>query len=278
MPGLPFAPTSAGTGRAHHDGRAGPAGADAVLPFEAAEEMANILQVREPISPGRHIGKRGEDVQPGRVVLTKRSRAQAARRRPFAALGVAAVPVVRRPRVEILTTGDELLPAGAKPEGCRIVDSNSVMLAALTRRDGALATVLPLFARREKSCTMPCGKARLTFCSSRVAARLARKTCPGALAELGELCVHGVALRPASPAGLGFLGTRPVFSAAGNPVSCLCAYDLFAGRAIRRLGGRSPQMPYRSERLPLAAKIASAVGRVDYARCASWAGAPSPLR
>jgi len=91
------------------------------------------------------------------------------------------------------------------------------------------------------------------------------------------LCVHGVALRPASPAGLGFLGTRPVFLLPGNPVSCLCAYDLFAGRAIRRLGGRSPQMPYRSERLPLAAKIASAVGRVDYARVRLVGGRAEPI-
>src|SRR5262249_53924145 len=50
------------------------------------------------------------------------------------------------------------------------------------------------------------------------------------------------------------------------PVSCLCAYDLFAGRAIRRLGGRSPELPYRTARLPLASKVVSAIGRVDYVR------------
>jgi molybdopterin molybdotransferase len=89
------------------------------------------------------------------------------------------------------------------------------------------------------------------------------------VAEIGELLVHGVALRPASPAGFGFLpGTppRPVFLLPGNPVSCLCAYDLFAGPAVRRLGGRSMELPYRSVHLPLSAKIASAVGRVDYVR------------
>src|SRR5262249_22177045 len=57
-----------------------------------------------------------------------------------------------------------------------------------------------------------------------------------------------------------------VFLLPGNPVSCLCAYDLLAGRAIRRLGGRSPELPYRKICLPLAEKIASAVGRVDYVR------------
>ena len=100
---------------------------------------------------------------------------------------------------------------------------------------------------------------------------------PAQLAELGELAVHGVALRPASPAGVGFLGVRPVFLLPGNPVSCLCAYDLFAGRAIRRLGGRAVEMPYRTQSLPLAGKIASAVGRVDYVRVRIRGGQAEPL-
>jgi molybdopterin molybdotransferase len=75
-----------------------------------------------------------------------------------------------------------------------------------------------------------------------------------------------VALRPASPTGLGFLGPRPVFLLPGNPVSCLCAYDLFAGPTIRRLGGRRMDLVYRQLKLPLRHKIASAVGRVDYVR------------
>ncbi len=97
------------------------------------------------------------------------------------------------------------------------------------------------------------------------------------LAELGELPVHGIALRPASPAGVGFLDGRPVFLLPGNPVSCLCAYDLFAGRAIRKLGGRSPELPYRRALLPLTAKVASAVGRVDYVRVRIRDGRAEPL-
>jgi molybdopterin molybdotransferase len=100
---------------------------------------------------------------------------------------------------------------------------------------------------------------------------------PALLAELGELAVHGVALRPASPTGVGFLAGRPVFLLPGNPVSCLCAYDLFAGRAVRRLGGRCAEMSYRTASLPLASKIASAVGRVDYVRVRIADGLAEPL-
>ena len=104
---------------------------------------------------------------------------------------------------------------------------------------------------------------------------------PRAVAELGELAVHGVALRPASPTGVGFTPGpgrgRVVFLLPGNPVSCLCAYDLFAGRVVRRLGGRGWELPYRRATLPLASKVVSAVGRVDYVRVKIENGAVVPL-
>ena len=100
---------------------------------------------------------------------------------------------------------------------------------------------------------------------------------PGLIAELGELAVHGIAIRPASPAGLGFLGRIPVVLLPGNPVSCLCAYDFFAGPIVRRLGGRPPEWPYRPAELPLGRKLASVVGRVDYARVSIVDGRVEPL-
>jgi molybdopterin molybdotransferase len=100
---------------------------------------------------------------------------------------------------------------------------------------------------------------------------------PRVLAEIGELTIHGIALRPASPTGVGFLGSRPVFLLPGNPVSCLCAYDLFAGPAVRRFGGRPMDLPYRPCTLPLARKLVSAVGRVDYVRVRVRDGQVEPL-
>jgi molybdopterin molybdotransferase len=98
------------------------------------------------------------------------------------------------------------------------------------------------------------------------------------LAELGEVAVHGVALRPASPAGFGFLpGGCPVFLLPGNPVSCLCAYEFFAGPTVRALGGRSRAWPHRRTRLPLAAKIVSELGRTDYMRVSIRDGRVAPI-
>src|SRR5205823_6785283 len=86
----------------------------------------------------RHVGRRGEDVEAGSVVLRAGRLLRPQDVAVLASVGAAPVSGVRRPRVAVVVTGDELLPAGAKPEGFRIVDSNSVMLEALVRRDGGL--------------------------------------------------------------------------------------------------------------------------------------------
>jgi molybdopterin molybdotransferase len=100
---------------------------------------------------------------------------------------------------------------------------------------------------------------------------------PRLVAELGTLDFHGVAMRPSSPAGLGRIAGRFVFLLPGNPVSCLCAYEFFAGPTLRALGGRPRAWPHRRVRLPLARKIGSAIGRVDYVRVAIEGGCVVPL-
>jgi molybdopterin molybdotransferase len=237
-----------------------------------------VLRVTEPVSPGRHVGRRGEDIEPGRTVLTVGRVLRPQDLGLLASLGVGTVPVVGRPRVEVLTTGDELLPVGSRPEGYRIVDSNSVMLAALVRRDGGEARVGPLIPDRRQAVRAALeGSTADVLLVSGGSSVGQEDHAPAVLAELGELPVHGVALRPASPSGVGFIGARPVFLLPGNPVSCLCAYDLFAARAVRRLGARSPELPYRTARLPLGGKVSSAVGRVDYVRVRIREGRAEPL-
>jgi len=244
-----------------------PAGADAVIPAEAAEEKDGEVHIVEPISPGRHVGHRGEDIRPGQAVLSAGRTLRPQDLGLLASLGIDTVTAVRRPRVSILVTGDELLPCGAKPEGFRIVDSNSIMLAALTQRDGGVVAGIDMLPdhrdRIRHALLQEKSDVVLVTGGSSVGQE---DHAPSLIAELGELPVHGVALRPAAPTGVGFIGDRIVFLMPGNPVSCLCAYDLFAGRAVRLLGGRGANMPYRVRRLRLAAKIVSAIGRVDYVR------------
>jgi molybdopterin molybdotransferase len=248
-----------------------PAGADAIAPAEIAEDRASektsMVRFSEAVPPGRHVGRAGEDITLGSVLLRAGRRLRPQDLGVLASVGASPVAVVRQPRVAVFVTGDELLPCGARPEGFRIVDSNSVMLAALLRRDGAASVRVEML--RDSADIV---KSALTAATEDMILISGGSSvgvedhAPRVLAEIGEVAFHGVALRPASPAGLGFLGARPVFLIPGNPVSCLCAYDLFAGRVARRLGGRQGEITYSTRALPLVSKIVSMVGRVDYVR------------
>lgn len=248
-----------------------PAGADAVLPAEVAAEVEQHgeirLQVSAPVPPGKNIGKIGEDIQPGDTVLRAGRALRPQDLGVLASIGAAPVPVIRRPTVAILATGDELLPCGSRPAGYHIVDSNSVMLQALVQRDGGQCSPARLLPDRSELIRSALADATedviLLSGGSSVGVE---DHAPRVLAELGELPVHGVALRPAGPTGIGFVQGRPVFLLPGNPVACLCAYDLFAGLAVRRLGGRPADLPYRQTTLPLAHKITSAPG--EWITCA----------
>jgi len=171
--------------------------------------------------------------------------------------------------VRLVVTGDELLPAGSPPSGVHIVDSNSVMLRSLVARDGG--EVLPFEI-------LPDDPERIRDAMADTAANVVLVSggssvgqedhAPRLLGELGSLDFHGISMRPSSPTGLGRIGSTFVFLLPGNPVSCLAAYEFFAGPTIRQLGGRSRDWPHRRTVLPLARKIASAIGRTDYVRVA----------
>jgi molybdopterin molybdotransferase len=274
------APRALGPGEAVRvvTGGAVPDGADAVLPAEAGEEEAGRVAVRGEVPPGRNVSPVGEDVRKAAEVLPAGRRLRPQDVGLLSSVGVATPSVVTRPRVEILVTGDEVLPAGSAPSGTRIPDANGPMLEALARRDGAEALprrLLPDDERAiEAALLAAAGDVVLVTGASSVGPE---DRVPSLVARHGEVVFHGIAMRPSSPAGVGTLGARAVFLLPGNPVSCLCAYDAFAGRLVRRLGGLPPEPPYPVARLPLARKIASEPGRVDYVRVRVEGGRVEPL-
>lgn len=243
-----------------------PGGADAVLPVEKVELEGPQIQVLDEVSPGKNVGRRGEDIRSGTIVLAAARRLRPQDLGVLSSIGVADMPVVRRPRVRIVVTGNELLPPGSTPTGCRIVDANSPMLTALIRRDGGVP-VNPGIVPDDPDQILAALHDDVDIVLVSGGSSVGQEDyAPALLAEHGQLAIHGIAMRPSSPAGMGRLGGRLVFLLPGNPVSCLCAYDFFAGRAIRALGGRSKNWPYPAVRLPLLRKLVSTVGRVDYAR------------
>ena len=254
-----------------------PAGADAVIPVENVEIAGNTVYALGEVSPGKHVGRIGEDIARGTVVLAKGRRLRPQDLGVLSSIGASEAPVIRRPRVRIVVTGNELLPPGTRPSGARIADANGPMLEALVERDGGVVInpgIIPDDPDAILGAIQDEADVVLVSGGSSVGAE---DHAPRLVAEHGELPIHGVAMRPSSPTGMGRVGDRLVFLLPGNPVSCLCAYDFFAGRAIRAMAGRSRVWPYRKCRARLRRKLVSVVGRVDYARVKLIDGEVEPL-
>ena len=272
MPGCPFdGSVSAGQAVRVMTGAPMPRGADAVLPAEWVEAESNCTESNSisplaAVSPEKNVGRRGEDIRSGATLLERGRVLRPQDLGVLSSIGQGCVRIVRRPRVRLVVTGNELLPSGSRPQGFQIADANGPMLAALIERDGGVVD-FPGLVRDDSDAILEALEADadvivVTGGSSVGIEDLA----PMLVAQLGELAVHGIAMRPSSPTGLGRIGHRLVFLLPGNPVSALCAYDFFAGRAIRALGGRSKAWPYRTVRGALTRKISSQIGRLDYAR------------
>jgi molybdopterin molybdotransferase len=254
-----------------------PRDADAVIPVEKVQLEGTNINVLDEVTPGKHVGRIGEDIATGTRVLEAGRRLRPQDIGVLSSIGVSSARVVRRPLVRILVTGNELLPAGSRPMGNKIVDANSPMLAALIRRDGGVS-ICPGIVPDDPASILAAMQDHADIVLVSGGSSVGQEDhAPSLLAEHGRLAIHGIAMRPSSPAGMGVLNHRLVFLLPGNPVSCLCAYDFFAGRAIRALAGLPRDWPYRSVRLPLARKIVSVVGRVDYARVRIAEGQVMPL-
>lgn len=255
-----------------------PAGADAVVPAEYAEENSGTVSLTAAVSPGKHVGRTGEDVKKGDRLLPAGRWLRPQDVGLLASVGLREISVIRQPRVRLLITGNELILPGEPKASAQIYESNSFMLCGLVQRDGGVVESirrLPDDRERLRSAlTEPGADVILVSGGSSVGAE---DHAPVLLSEAGELVFHGITMRPSSPTGIGSLGEARVVLLPGNPVSCLCAYDFFAGRIIRLRGGRGARWPYTARRVQLSRKISSAVGRVDYCRMACRDGQWFPL-
>jgi molybdopterin molybdotransferase len=250
-----------------------------VLPAESVDISSDppaIAAIAE-VSPGKNVGRRAEDIAAGSTVLDAGRVLRPQDLGVMSSIGLARANVVRRPRVRLAITGNEVLPPGTKARGHCITDANGPMLTALAERDGAIVDLRdPIRDDPDAILAALQADADIVIVSGGSSVGI-EDLAPSLVAAHGELAVHGIAMRPSSPTGMGRLGRRLVFLLPGNPVSALCAYDFFAGRAIRALGGRTKDWPYRSVRGTLDRKISSPIGRLDYARVRSENGRVTPL-
>ena len=279
LPGAPH-PGVVGEGEAVRimTGAPVPEGADAVVKAEVCEEADGVVSISEATAPQKNVGAIGEDIKRGESILRAGRRLRPQDVGLIASVGLASVSCRRRPRVKLVVTGNELLPAGTRPSGSQIVDSNSVVLRGLITRDGGQSLpfeIIPDLPEEIRK-AMADETADVVLVSGGTSVGQ-EDHAPRLLSELGRLDFHGISMRPSSPTGIGRIGSRLVFLLPGNPVSCLSAYEFFAGPTIRALGGRNRAWPHRRAFVPLARKIVSEIGRTDYVRVAIEQGRATPL-
>jgi molybdopterin molybdotransferase len=233
-------------------------GTDAVIPLELAEpDGPAFIEVVEAVAAGDNVEQQGAVATIGTTLAPAGNRLAARHIGLLINADVSEVPVVRRPRVRILV---------AKPAKAGAwTDSNGPMICAAVERDGGVIEKCVMVERDRGAITAAVAGSGVDI------VLLIGGSGPGiddhsaaAIAGAGELAVHGVALRPGETAGLGRSSTGwPIVLLPGPPPACLWSYELFAGRAIRRLGGRRAELPYRSREMMTARKIVSALGMAE---------------
>ncbi len=256
-----------------HAGAALPLGADAILPFEAGQGSGATLEIFGAVAEGSGIQRKGQQLRTGSALLALGRVLQPQDVGLLTLLGVERVQVVRRPRVRLIVAGPKPV-AGLPP----LADANGPMLRALVTRDGGIADFVVVGAdlRAAISGAIAEPGADVILVAGRTGTGLDDES-PLALDEAGELAIHGIAVRPGESAGMGLAGGTPVFLLPGAPLACFCAYELFAGRLIRGLGGRGRELPYPIQEAEAGRKIVSAVGIVDLYRVHLVNGRVEPL-
>jgi molybdopterin molybdotransferase len=245
-----------------------PAGCDAIVPFEEAEERDGSVRVPAPVRPRQHIRFRGEDVRAGDLVLLDGTVLRPPRISLLASFGRAMVPVYRKPRVAILSTGDELVELGNPPGHGKIVNSNSHALAAAIVEAGGDPILLGI-ARDEREdlrTRVSEGLAADVLVTSAGVSAGDRDLVRDVLAELGvENVFWKVLVKPGGPTAFGVAGRTPVFSLPGNPVSSLITFEVFVRPALRKMTG-SPRPVKTPVKATLGEPVKKKAGKTQFLR------------
>ena len=222
-----------------------PEGADAVVMIEHTESTNNdTIQVTQSVTPGKNVAQRGEDVAKGSTVLKKGTILRPTDLALLKSIGIEQIKVHDKPKVAILSTGNELMERFNPDEPGKIVDSNRIMLKGLVAEDGGNSIDLGIardsIEEIKKKIQEGLQQADVVMVSGGTSVG-SKDLVPLVVNELGTpgVIVHGVAISPGRPMGLAMVNNKPVLLFPGYPVAVILNYELFARPLMQRLQGHS---------------------------------------
>ncbi len=247
-----------------------PRGADAVVMIEQTELLDGEprIEVRRAAAPGQFVSYAGSDIARGETLLRRGVRIGSREIGMLAASGLAEVAVVRRPKVAVLSTGDELVAPGLPLKEAGVYDSNGAIIAAAVTEAGGEPLSLGAFpddaAALEKAVREALAASDIVVLSGGTS-KGAGDLSHAVVSRLGApgILVHGVALKPGKPLCLAVVGNKPIVVLPGFPTSAIFTFHAFVAPVIRALAGLAPEdAPTVSARVPV--RVASELGRKEF--------------
>ncbi len=245
-----------------------PAGADAIVPIEDCEVVGDRVRILAPSPEGKHIRPVGEDVRAGEPLVRAGRRLGAPELGLLATAGVSHPPVHPRPRVVVLSTGDELVPPTQRPEFGQVRDSNAYTLFGALREVGAvpvMAGIVPDDPDALRETVLNHLVQADAYVSSGGVSVGERDVVKAAFFRRGDVEFFKVAMQPGMPQGFGHIEGKPYFGLPGNPVSVFVSFEVFIRPALLKMMGRRnlfrPQVTARLE-----ADVSWPEGKTQFAR------------
>ena len=244
--------------------------ADAVVMVERTQPAdSRSIEVLRPVAPGENVIQAGEDVCAGDLLFRPGHALRPQDIGGLLALGIDNVPVLRRPKVAIVSTGDELVPPDARPESGQIRDINTYTIAARVAQCGAQPIIIGLvpdqYAPQLEAARNGIDSADMLIFSAG-SSLSSRDMTASVFNQLGEpgVLLHGISIKPGKPTIVAVADGKPLFGLPGNPVSALVVFDLLVAPAIHVLSGARGQPIANTIDAILTDDIPSESGREDY--------------
>jgi molybdopterin molybdotransferase len=250
-----------------------PQGADAIVMIEHTETLDDqTIEVYKSVAPGQHVVARGEDIAAGRTLLVRGQPVRPQEAGLLAALGHEKVRVFRKPRIGIISTGDEVVPVNAVPGPAQIRDVNSTTLAAMTTAAGGQPRTYGIvhddLDRLKSTCARALAENDIILVSGGSSVGMRDFTISAFEAQAdAEIMVHGVSISPGKPTILARSGTKPMWGIPGHVTSAMVVFHVLVQPFISYLGGLDDRFR-RVFAIParLTRNLSSSQGRVDFVR------------